>query len=380
MAVRSGNAPYMKYEGNRMIIPEKMKAAVLVSPNVLAVREVETPKPGPADVLIRVASCAICSSDLSLMAQPWPGQPPYGEFIPGHEYSGIIAAKGETVDEVHVGDRVSVEAHYGCGRCRNCRLGDYTSCLNYGNPEKGHRANGFTTNGGYAQYVVNHVTTVYPIPNSIGFEEASLITNLGCVLYGFETVGGYIVGDRVAVIGPGPLGLIAVEVAKALCAGKVYLIGTRASRLQVGASLGADRLIDVNREDPVQIIRKESGGIGADLVIESSGSAQGLQMAIAMTKRMGKILLLGFPEEPVAADFASLARDNKSIYTVRGEGWGNVGRAVSLLASGRVDLKPLVTHSFPLEKIEEGFRTFRERIGGAVKVVVKPNESFAGTP
>jgi L-iditol 2-dehydrogenase len=136
----------------------------------------------------------------------------------------------------------------------------------------------------------------------------------------------------------------------------------------------------VNREDPVQIIREESGGIGADLVIESSGSAQGLQMAIAMTKRMGKILLLGFPEEPVAADFASLAKDNKSIHTVRGEGWGNVGRAVSLLASGRVDLKPLVTHSFPLEKIEQGLKTFRERIGGAVKVVVKPNDPLAATP
>ena len=164
------------------------------------------PKPGPADVLIRVASCAICSSDLSLIAHPWPGQPPYGEFIPGHEYSGVIAAKGETVDEFRVGDRVSVEAHYGCGRCRNCRRGNYTSCLNYGKREKGHRANGFTTNGGYAQYVVNHVNTVYPIPDSVGFEEASLITNLGCVLYGFETIGGYIVGDQVAVIGPGPLG------------------------------------------------------------------------------------------------------------------------------------------------------------------------------
>jgi len=369
-----GITPYS--EGKKMINPGKMKAAVLMAPDVLAVREVKTPKPGPAEVLVRVASCAICGSDLSLMAHPWPGQPPFGEFIPGHEYSGVIAATGETVEEFRVGDRVAVEAHYGCGRCRNCRRGNYTSCLNYGKREKGHRANGFTTNGGYAEYVVNHVNTVYPIPDSVGFEEASLITNLGCVLYGFETVGGFIVGDRVAVIGPGPLGLISVEVAKALCAGKVYLIGTRASRLQVGASLGADRLIDVNREDAVQIIREESGGIGADLVIESSGSAQGLQMAIAMTKRMGKILLLGFPEEPVAADFASLAKDNKSIFTVRGEGWGNVGRAVSLLASGRVDLKPLVTHSFPLEKIEEGFKTFRERIGGAVKVVVRPNENI----
>ena len=102
-----------------------------------------------------------------------------------------------------MGDRVAVEAHYGCRRCRNCRLGNYTSCLNYGKREKGHRANGFTTNGGFAQYVVNHVNTVYPIPDTVGFEEASLITNLGCVLYGFETIGGYIVGDQVAVIGPG---------------------------------------------------------------------------------------------------------------------------------------------------------------------------------
>jgi len=361
-----------------MKIPETMKAAVLMSPNVLAVREVKTPQPGPAEVLIRVACCAICSSDLSLIAHPWPGQPPYGEFIPGHEYSGVIAAVGETVDEVRIGDRVSVEAHYGCGRCRNCRRGNYTSCLNYGRREKGHRANGFTTNGGFAQYVVNQVNTVYPIPDSVGFEEASLITNLGCVLYGFETIGGYIVGDRVVVIGPGPLGLISVEVAKALCAGKVYLVGTRASRLQVGAALGADRVIDVNREDPLAVVREETGGIGVDLVIESSGSAQGLQMAIAMAKRMGKILLLGFPEDPVSADFASLARDNKSIFTVRGEGWGNCGRAVSLLASGRVDLKPLITHSFPLKEIEEGFRTFRERIGGAIKVVVKPNDPAAG--
>ncbi len=355
-------------------LPEKMKAAVLVSPGVLALRDVETPRPGPADVLIRVASCAVCSSDVSLMARPWPGQPPYGEFIPGHEYSGVVAARGETVDEFQVGDRVAVEAHYGCGRCRNCRRGNYTSCLNYGKREKGHRANGFTTHGGFAQYVVNQVTTVHRIADSVGFEEASLVTNLGCVLYGFETVGGYVVGDQVAVIGPGPLGLIATGVARALCAGKVYLIGTRASRLQVGAAMGADLLIDVNQEDPVAAVRRETGGIGADLVVESSGTPAGLQAAIAMAKRMGKILLLGFPEEPVNTDFGSLARENKSIHTVRGEGWGNCGRAVSLLASGRVSLKPLVTHSFPLSQVEEGFRTFRNRIGGAIKVVVRPNE------
>ena len=347
-------------------------AAVLMAPNALEVRTVITPRPSPADVLIKVEACAVCSSDLSLTAKPWPGQPPYGSFIPGHEYSGTIVALGETVDEFKIGDRVAVEAHLGCLRCRNCRLGNYTACLNYG--KKGHRANGFTTNGGFAQYVVNHVNTVYPIPDSVGFEEASLITNLGCVLYGFETIGGYIVGDHVAVIGPGPLGLISVEVAKALCAGRVFLIGTRTARLKAGKALGADRIIDVSKEDPVQVIKEETNGIGADLVIESSGATQAPQMAIDMARRMGKILLLGFPEEPAHTNFSDLGKENKSIHTVRGEGWANCGRAISLLASNRVSLKSLVTHSFSLNDIFEAFKTFKERIGGAIKVVVKPNQ------
>ncbi len=345
-------------------------AALLMGPNVLELKEVETPRPGPEDVLLKVEACAVCSSDVSLMAKPWPGQPPFGRFIPGHEYAGTIVALGNSVDEFKIGDRVAVEAHLGCMRCRNCRLGHYTACLNYG--KKGHRANGFTTNGGYAQYAINHINTVYAIPDSVGFEEASLITNLGCVLYGFETVGGYLVGDHVVVIGPGPLGLIAVEVAKALCAGKVYLVGTRTSRLQVGKALGADRIIDVNQEDPVKVVREETRGMGADLVVESSGAAQSSQMAIEISKRMGKILLLGFPEGPVSTDFSLLGKDNKSMFTVRGEGWANCGRAVFLLASGKVNLKSLVTHSFPLNQVSEAFKTFKERIGGAIKVVVKP--------
>ena len=342
-----------------------------MAPNVLEVKEMNAPQPGPADVLIRVEACAVCRSDVSLIAKPWPAQPPFGSFIPGHEYSGTIAGLGETVDEFKIGDRVVVETHLGCLRCRNCRLGNYTACLNYG--KKGHRANGFTTNGGFAQYVVNHVNTVYPIPESVGFDEASLITNLGCVLYGFETIGGYIVGDQVVVIGPGPLGLISVEVAKALCARRVFLVGTRASRLRVGEALGADRIIDIHQEDPVQVIKEETKGMGVDLVIESSGAPQASQWAIEMTKRMGKILLIGFPEEPVQTNFSALGKDNKSIYTVRGEGRTNCGRAVSLLASGRVNLKSLVTHSFSLTDISEAFKTFKERIGGAIKVVVEPN-------
>ena len=217
---------------------------------------------------------------MSLIEKPWEAQPPYGSFIIGHEYAGTVAAVGETVDELKVGDRVAVEASLGCGRCRNCRLGAYTACLNYGNLKRGHRANGFTTNGGFAQYAVNHINTVHKIPDSVEFNEAALITNLGCILYGFQTIGGYVVGDNVAVIVPGPLGLVSVGVAKALCAEKVFLVGTRESRLEMGKKMGADRLINVHNEDPVQVIRDETGGLGADLVIESSGADQGVQNAI----------------------------------------------------------------------------------------------------
>ena len=353
-------------------VPQTMKAALLKGPNQLVVQEVPVPKPGPMEVLLKVEVCACCSTDVALMAKPFPGQPPYGSFIPGHEYAGIVAALGDTVDEFKVGDRVAVEAHLGCLRCKNCRVGNYTACLNYGTLK--HRANGMTSNGGFAQYVVNHINTVHKIPDHVEFDEAALITNLGCVLYGFETVGGYVAGEHVAVIGPGPLGLISSQVAKVFGAERVYLIGTRASRLSKGAETGADRVINVNEEDPLAVVMKETGGIGADLVIESSGAKDAPMMSIKMAKPMGKILLLGFPHEPVLVDLEDLLMKNKSIHAVRGEGWSNVARAVSLLGSRKVSLKPYVTHSFPLKDITTAFKTFVERIGGAVKVIVKPNE------
>src|SRR3990172_5055253 len=180
-----------------------------------------------------------------------PSMPPYGEFIFGHEYAGDVAAVGSTVDELRVGDRVVVEAHLGCRRCENCIRGLYTSCLNYGNTGRGHRANGFTTNGGLAEYALNHLNTLYKIPDNVSYEEAVVVMTAGSPLFGLQNAGGYFAGETVAVLGPGPVGLMALQLVKALGAARVILTGTRPSRLALGEKLGADVTIDVRQQDPV---------------------------------------------------------------------------------------------------------------------------------
>jgi 2-desacetyl-2-hydroxyethyl bacteriochlorophyllide A dehydrogenase len=354
-----------------MAIPKTMKAAVLSGPRDLRVVEKGVPMPGPGEVLVKVACCAICGTDLHITETPFPNQPPYGEFIPGHEYAGTIVALGPTVDEFKVGDRVAVEVHKGCGRCDNCLKGMYTACLNYGNLDKGHRSWGFTIGGGYAEYALNHVNTLHKLPENVTFEESTIITTAGTVLYGLETAGGYIVGNTIAIIGPGSIGLMAVQVCKALCADKVFLIGTRESRLNLGKQFGADVTLNVNRENPVARIRELTGGLGVDLAIDCAGGPDTLNDCIRMVKKGHDVLLLTFYQGQVAADISEAVRNDTTIYTIRGEGRHNLARAISLTKQGKLQLSPLITHRFPLDQVQEAFRTFRERIGDAIKVVVQ---------
>ena len=130
-----------------MSLPKTMRAAVLHGRNDLRVQDCPVPTPGPLEVLMKVFACAICGTDPRVIGEGWTGMPPYGSFIPGHEYSGQIVAIGPGVTEFKAGDRVAIESHKGCGHCINCKRGRYTICLNYGKPETGHRHYGFTSNG-----------------------------------------------------------------------------------------------------------------------------------------------------------------------------------------------------------------------------------------
>src|SRR5712691_3643128 len=253
-----------------MSIPATMKAVVLHGADEMRLDARPVPAPGPGEVLLKVNCASICGTDVKVLHRTLQGQPA-GEFIMGHEYAGTVAALGPDVDELRVGDRVAVEVHKGCERCENCVKGWYTSCLNYGDLAKGHRAKGLTCDGGFAQYAVNHINTLYKLPDNLSFEQACMVTTAASPLWAIDLMGGYVAGETVLVQGPGPIGLIAVQLAKALGAERVLLSGTRDERLEIGKKLGADVTINVRAENLPARVREITAGKGADSVLECAG-------------------------------------------------------------------------------------------------------------
>jgi L-iditol 2-dehydrogenase len=365
-------------------VPDRMKAWVLGDPDQIHLREKPTPVPKRAEVLVRIDAVAICATDLEIIHAGSPasiqgGLPFNKNFTPGHEYMGTVAALGPEVDEFRIGERVSVEIHAGCGQCKRCRAGMYTSCLNYGKPEKGHRANGFTTDGGFAEYAVNHINTVERVPDDMSDAEATLVVTAGTSMYGLTELGGLVAGESVVVTGPGPIGLLAVAVAKALGAHPVILTGTRDKRLAIGKELGADRVINISNEDAVKVVKQLTDGIGADYVVECAGSEATIDQAIHMTNRGGKICLAAFPHDPVTTDIAHLVRNNIYVYGIRGEGRSATRRAMALMAEKKFDARIIHTHTFALEDLPTALKYARERIDDAIKVVVTTRPSDALT-
>jgi 2-desacetyl-2-hydroxyethyl bacteriochlorophyllide A dehydrogenase len=359
-----------------MSLPETMQAAVLGEPGVIRTTILPLPQVGPEDVLVQVRRASLCGTDLKILSRHFfpDGGPGPDVFVPGHEYAGVVVAVGDTVDEFRVGDRVVTEAHRGCMRCANCLAGGYTDCLNYGQRHKGHRVQGMTVNGGFAEYALNHVATLHRLPDSIDFDTAVVLTTVGTVMHAFDILNTLLVGSSVAVIGPGPIGLLATQVARELGARTVALIGTRDARLEIGKSFGADLVLNSRQEDAVAAVREATQGAGVDIVLECSGAPSAVDDALRMGKRGGKVVLVGFFDEPVRADLNHAVMNGISIDTVRGEGVGSLARAVSLAARGRLRTAELITHHFPLQDVGDAFDTYAERRGNAIKVMLDISE------
>lgn len=363
-------------------LPATMRAAVLGAAGQLEL--VDKPVPAIADdeVLVRVHRATLCGTDLKIRSRKFfpAGGPPPGIFTPGHEYAGVVVAVGASVDEVSVGDRVVAEAHRGCMRCANCLRGAYTDCLNYGVHAKGHRTQGMTVDGGFAEYVVNPISTVHRLPDTVSFDDAAILTTVGTVMHAVDVLGSVLVGASVVVIGPGAIGLLAVQVLRELGAGFVALSGTRPERLSIGEQYGADLVVNVGETDPVQAVRDATGGVGVDVVLECSGAAAAVDQALLMTRRGGSVVLVGFFEGPVSTSLNAAVMNGITMYSVRGEGTDSLSRAIALAARGRLQVAELITHHYPLDGINDAFTTYAERAGGAIKVMLDITDSTPAAP
>ncbi|MCJ7788797.1 MAG: alcohol dehydrogenase catalytic domain-containing protein [Candidatus Atribacteria bacterium] len=355
-----------------MEIPKKMKAMVITAPNEYAIKEIKTPVPGPGEVLAKIKAVAICGSDPKIFnGDSFGFLPPAYPFIAGHEWSGEIVSLGPDVKSFKIGDRVAGEAHKGCGFCENCKKGNYNLCLNYGKNELGHHHYGFTYQGAYAEYNIYSIMAISKIPENISYEEASMCDTGGIALHAIELTG-ITPGGNVVILGPGPVGLMIHLFTKAMGAGNVIMVG-RGDRLKIASNLGADYIINYEKENVVERIKEITKQIGADEIFECSGASISIINSIKAVRKGGKIVLIGIPSKWQIDQVPIKDVIMNEIQVLGSRGNPNVvAKVIDLMARGKINVKPLITHTFPLERMHEALNTFEKRLDGAMKVIIKP--------
>ncbi|MCL2250020.1 MAG: zinc-binding dehydrogenase [Oscillospiraceae bacterium] len=354
------------------VIPKMARACVLTEPGKFEILDVEVPTPGYQEVLCKVRAVAICGSDPEIIRGDLAGEwPPKYPFIAGHEWSGEVVAIGEGVAELQIGDRVAGEAHKGCGFCFCCLEGRYTICQNYGREDVGHAHYGFRVNGAYAQYAKYSVKSVKKMPDKLSFAEASMVDTFGVSLHGLELIG-IRPGGTSVVIGPGPIGLAAMRLAKAMGSSRVIVVG-RGSRLESAGKLGADDLVDITVSDPVEAVRALTK-TGPDEVFECSGAKGTINQAIRMVRKGGRIVMLGVANADALEEIPLKYTTHNEIMITGSRANPNVSQKVlNMMATGQLNVKDMITHKFPLEDFDKALDIFVGRKENVVKVVLLPN-------
>jgi L-iditol 2-dehydrogenase len=353
-----------------------MDALVVHEPSRFSIEDVPRPEAGPNEVLCKVYAVAMCGTDPHIIEGHYPGfWPKSFPFVPGHEWSGEVVEVGPGADALGWtrNMRVAGTSHAGCGFCRRCIEGRYNVCENYGD-ERVHRQYGHYTQGSYAHYVVHSIKSVFPVPDSLGWDEAAMLDPTSIALHTVKR-GGQAPGDTVVVVGPGVMGLLVAECAWALGAGRVIVVG-RGERLAKAAELG-NETVDFTLEEPVARVRELTRGIGAEVALECSGDPRAVAQCADMLRRGGRVAVIGIPLEDAAVPMQRIVLDELDIVGVRAAA-GEMPEAIALVAAGRIRLGKLITHRYALSDFAEAYRTFTERRGGALKVIIHPWE--AGAP
>jgi threonine 3-dehydrogenase len=328
----------------------------------LAVRSVRRPEPGPGDVLIAVRHAGVCGTDLHIAEwDQWAQGRVKPPIVVGHEFAGEIVEVGNGVAELKVGQLVTAEGHIVCGHCTQCRTGNAHICRNT-------RIIGVDRDGAFAELIAMPATNVLPL-DGIPTEVGAIMDPVGNAFHTVLTAD--IPGSTVFVVGCGPIGCFAVGIARAAGAAKVIASDVNPKRLALAERMGAHLVINPTETDPVQTVRDLTGGEGADVVCEMSGVPAALRQAFAAVRMGGRVQLLGIPKGEVAVDFATdIIFKGITLYGVIGrkmyETWNQMRR---FLSTGAFDPRPVITHRFPLDCIDEALATIRS--GDAGKVILE---------
>jgi L-iditol 2-dehydrogenase len=352
-----------------------MRAIVFPRLDEYELTEVPDPTSNPDGVIVSVKATTICATDVKILH----GTVPFVTFphIPGHEFGGEIVEVGANVKGLRVGDLVGVEAHVGCGKCPRCLEGLYNLCENYGNKESGHAHIGFTVAGGLAEYCAIPAKAVHRMPEGLTANHAMFTDTLGIVLWAFERAGGVKGGETVAIVGPGALGLLAVQVARALGAGRVIVVGIPADgkRLELAKSMGADDVVSADAgESPVRNVRDMTDGKGVDLVVEFAGSAEAGRQSLEMARRGGRVVLGGAtsPGRQLNVDLSVIVRGHLDVFGSVANPMSISRRANVLMQKKLVDVMPLITHEMPLGEFAAAWKMFTERVGDSIRILMRP--------
>ena len=351
-------------------IPSTMRAAVTRDWNDIRVEEAPVPELEPGEVLIRVGACGICGTDLKILAGVYKGSwPPALPFIQGHEWAGAVAALGEGVTGLQVGDRVAAENHKGCGACANCRRGRYNLCEVARTKGRAYKLYGHSAQGAFAEYAARPAGLLHKLPDSVSFAEGTIVNQGALGLHAIRRCR-IEPGDTVAVIGPGLVGLIALQLAKAVGAIRVIVVG-RGARLDLARELGADEVVDYSVTDPVEAIRALTGGHGVDCAFECAGTPAAMSAALNCVRRGGRVSLVGLTgNKPVELNMDRLVLDEIDVFGVRSSP-NAYPELIALIAAGKVNVRRLVSRVYPLQRINEAFEAFRKREGGAIRMVIR---------
>jgi alcohol dehydrogenase len=353
---------------------EKMKALVFHGKNDIRVDEVARPHAGVGEAVIRITLTTICGTDLHIVRGEYPVKP---GLIIGHEPVGVIEELGPGVTGLEIGDRVLVGAITPCGQCRACLSGQLSQCGHgEGYEAIGGWRFGNTINGAQAEYLLvpNAQANLAKIPDELTDEQVVLLADIASTGFSGAESGNVRIGDSVVIFAQGPIGLCATAGAKLMGAALIIGVDSDETRLDMSRRLGADVTLNHLEVDVVEKVKRLTGG-GADVAIEALGTQETFENALRCLRPGGALSSLGVYSGKLQIPYDAFAAgigDYRITTTLCPGGKERMRRLMEVVKGGRVDLTPLLTHTFSLDEIKEGYRVFGERLDGALKVAIKP--------